>query len=174
MTLEEFKGLTGAEMCERMNKHMENHTIRGFKSGDMAFTFQQAEKALEKNGVYKINGVYRTEEEMLSYLEGKKKERDKKELSQGNIEQLIELLKPGNYERLMRLVEKYDYVSNFILREDRGIKIKTGAGEIHSTSFRIYGDTLKRWKEFTKENRAYSALDLLNTAMVEFMDKHEF
>lgn len=174
MTLEEFKGLTGAEMCEKMNKHMENHTARNFKGGDMAFSFQQAEKALTENGVYKVNGVYRTEEEMLSYLEGKKKERDKKELSQENIEQLIELLKPGNFERLMRLVEKYDFVSNFILREDRGIKIKTGTEEIRSTSFRVYGDTLERWKEFTKENRAYSSLDLLNTAMVEFMDKHAF
>ena len=172
MTLKEFKELSGAEMCEKMNRHMESHTATKFKSDDMAFSFQLAEKALAEKGIYKIGGVYRTEEEALSFFEDKKKERNKKELSQDNIEQLIKLLEPETFERLMRLAGKYDYVSSFILREDRGIKIKTGEGAIHSTSFRVYADTLQRWKEFTKENRAYSALDLLNTAMVEFMDRH--
>lgn len=172
MTLQEFKKLSGGEMCEMMNKHMESHTARNFKGSGMDFSFQQAEKALAESGVYKINGVYRTEEEMLTYLEGKKRERSKKELSQDNIEQLLILLEPDKYEKIMLLADKYDYVSNFILREDTGIKIKTGTGEIHSTSFRIYKETLERWKEFTKANKAYSALDLLNTALVEFMDRH--
>lgn len=175
MTLNEFKALPGSEMSELMNKYMENHTARNFKSADMNFTFAQAEKAMESKGVYKLGGVYRTEDEMLTFFEEKRKERNKKELSQDNIEQLLQLLEPGTFERLKSLAEKYNYVSSFILREDRGIRIKTGEEEdVRSTSFRVYGRTMDRWKAFVKENRGYTATDLLNTALLEFMDRHGF
>ena len=86
MTLDEFKAMSPAEMCEKMNKHMESHTARNFKGADMNFSLAQAEKALEEKGIYKLAGVYRTEDEMLSFFEQKQKERNKKELSQDNIE----------------------------------------------------------------------------------------
>lgn len=175
MKLNEFKSLSGAEMCELMNKHMENHTARNFKDGDMEFSLTQAEKALEEKGVYKISGVWRTEEQMMAFLEEKKKERNKKELTQENIEQLLSLLEPEKFKRLLRLLDKYDYISSFILREDRGIKIKTGDNEdSRPTSFNVYGKTMERWKEFVKENRAYTSKDLLNTALIEFMERHGF
>ena len=175
MTLKEFEGLSAEKMCELMNSHMENHTARNFKSGEMGFTFQQAEKALSQKGVYKISGVYRTEDEALSYLEEKKRERNKKVLSQEDIEHLLKLLEPETYNNLIRLASKYDYVSSYILKENRGINIKSGdSSDIHSTSFRVYRDTNERWKTFVKENRAYSALDLLNTALIEFMDRHSY
>ena len=152
MTLNEFKALPGSEMSELMNKYMENHTARNFKSADMNFTFAQAEKAMESKGVYKLGGVYRTEDEMLTFF-----------------------VEPGTFERLKSLAEKYNYVSSFILREDRGIRIKTGEEEdVRSTSFRVYGRTMDRWKAFVKENRGYTATDLLNTALLEFMDRHGF
>lgn len=175
MTLNEFKKLSGTEMCELMNKYMKNHTARNFKSGEMGFSFAQAEKTLEEMGIYKISGVYRTEEEAMSFLEGKRKERNKQELTPENIEQLLTLLEPEIYKKLITLAGKYDYVSSYILREDRGIKIKNGnEDDIRSTSFRVYGATMERWKEFVKENRAYTATDLLNTAMIEFMENHRF
>ena len=175
MTLNEFKELTGAEMCELVNRYMENHTSRNFKTGEMEFTFAQAEKALEEKGVYKISGVYRTEEEAMSFLEGKRKQRNKRELTQENIEQLLTLLEPEMYKKLITLAGKYDYVSSFILREDRGIKIKSGDNDdLRQSSFRVYGTTMDRWKEFTKQNRAYTATDLLNTALIEFMENHRF
>ena len=71
------------------------------------------------------------------------------------------------------LAEKYNYVSSYILREERNISIKTGdEDDIRSSSVRVYGETMDRWKEFVKKNRAYSATDLLNTAMLEFMERH--
>lgn len=173
MTLNDFKAMPPAEMCERMNKHMENYTARNFKNADMNFSLAQAEKALEEKGIYKLAGVYRTEDEMLSFFEKKKKERNKKELSQDNIEQLLELLKPDTFNKLKLLAEKYNYVSSYILREERGISIKTGReDDIRSSSVRVYGETMDKWKEFVKKNRAYSSTDLLNTALLEFMERH--
>ena len=173
MTLDEFKALPIAEMCEKMNKHMENHSVRNFKNADMNFSLAQAEKALEEKGIYKLAGVYRTESEMLSFFEEKKRERNKKELTQENIEQLLELLQPETFDRMKLLAEKYNYVSSYILREERNISIKTGdEDDIRSSSVRVYGETMDRWKEFVKKNRAYSATDLLNTAMLEFMERH--
>lgn len=174
MTLEEFKELSVAEMCESMNKYMENHTVRNFKSGEMDFTYTQAEKALTENGGYKMNGVFWTEEQMFAFINEKKKERNKKELSAENVEQLLELLEPKNFERLLQLCDKYDYVSNFILRENRGIKIKVGYGQVRSTSVRVYDDTMELWKKFVAENKAYSALDLMNTALIEFMERYGY
>lgn len=173
MTLDEFKAMSPAEMCEKMNKHMESHTARNFKGADMNFSLAQAEKALEEKGIYKLAGVYRTEGEMLSFFEQKQKERNKKELSQDNIEQLLELLQPETFHKLKLLAEKYNYVSSYILREEKGIRIKTGReDDIRSSSVRVYGETMDRWKEFVKQNRAYSATDLLNTALLEFMERH--
>lgn len=172
MTLEEFSNLSVAEMCDCMNKYMENHTIRNFKSTEMAFSYSQAEKVLIEKGGYKMNGVFWTEEQMLVLLEGKQKERNKKELSPENIEQLLELLEPERFMRLKQLSDKYDYVASFIFREDRGVKIKVGEGQVRSTSMRVYDDTMERWKEFTTSNKAYSALDLMNTALIEFMERH--
>lgn len=172
MTLDEFKGLSVAEMCESVNKHMENHTVRNFKNADMDFTYAQAEKVVNESGGYKVNGVFWTEDQMVAYLNEKKKERNKKELSPENIEQLLELLEPERYKRLMKLGDKYDYISSYIFREDRGIKIKVGNGQIRSTSARVYDDTMEKWKEFVAENKAYTALDLMNTALIEFMERH--
>jgi len=173
MKLNEFKELSGTEMCELMNQYMENHTARNFKSNDMEFSFVQAEKALQEKSVLKVSGVYRTEDEMLSLLQEKKKERNKRELSQENIEQLLVLLEPDKYKKLMLLAEKYDYVSSYILREDTGIKIKNTEGTgVKTTSFRIYEETLERWKAFTKQNASYKAIDLLNTALIEFVERY--
>lgn len=173
MKLDEFTKLSGTEMCEVMNQYMENHNARNFKSGDMEFSFAQAEKALKEQSVMKVSGVYRTEDEMLSMLQEKKKERDKKELSQENIEQILALLDPEKYKTLMLLSEKYSYVSNYILREDKGIKIKEVEREsVKTTSFRMCEGTLERWKEFTKQNASYKAIDLLNTALIEFMERY--
>lgn len=172
MKLNEFKKLSGIQMCERMNHHMENHTVRNFKDGDMEFTFAQAEKVLQEQDILKVSGVYRTEDEILSLLQEKKKERNKKELSQENIEQLLVLLEPDKYKKLMLLTEKYDYVSNYILRADTDVKVRGAEGTIKTTSIRVYDETLECWKKFIRENSSYKAIDLLNTALIEFMERH--
>lgn len=175
MKLDEFMKLSETKMCEVMNQHMENHNARNFKNSTMEFSLAQAEKALQARGVMKVSGVYRTEDEMLVMLQEKVKERDKKELSQENIEQILALLDPEKYKTLMLLAEKYNYVSSYILREDMGIKIKEAERDnVKTTSFRMYEETLERWKEFTKQNASYKAIDLLNTALIEFMERYSY
>lgn len=173
MKLNEFRQLSETEMCDLINQYMQNHNVRNFKNSNMEFSLAQAEKAMQEKGILKVSGVYRTEDEALSMLQEKKKERDKKSLSQENVEQLLKLLEPDKYEKLLLLVDKYNYVSNYILKEDTGIKIKDMKGmEIKTTSFRMYEGTIERWKTFTKKNAGYKAVDLLNTALIDFMERY--
>lgn len=174
MTLNDFEALPISEMAALMNRYMVKHTARNFRSAEMNFTLGQAEKAMESKGVYKFNGLYRTEEEMLNLLEQKRIERDKKELSQENIKQLLVLLEPERYEKLKSLADKYNYVASYILNEDRQLRIKSDSeDDVRPTSFRVYGKTMERWKAFVKNRRGYTATDLLNTALLEFMDRYE-
>lgn len=173
MTIDEFENLTDIEMCQKMNEYMNTHTKRNFKSQTMNFSFFQAEKAMENRGIYKFGGAYRTGSEAIELINNKEKERKKKVLTADDIEKLSEIIQPEKYERLMKLLDSYNYVSDFILNEDRGIKIRSGQPEeIHTTTVRMYDSTKKQWKEFAKAHSGYTTTDLLNTALLEYMKRH--
>lgn len=173
MKLEEFKALTDEEMCKTMNEYMDNHSKGNFKSQTMNFTFSQAEKAMEECGIYKIDGVYRTGTDAIQLIGKKEKERKKKQLSADDIDKIMVILEPENYKKLVKLLSSYNYVSDYILNEDRGIKIKAGRPEeLHTTTVRMYNSTKVQWKEFIKDHPGFTATDLLNTALLEYMSRH--
>ena len=159
-SLTDFKNMTNEEKCYFMNARMKNKSKKTFKDEEVTFTFATAEKVLKENEIYEIEGVWRTAEQAVAFFEEKKKEQDKHELSAENI------------ENLLKLSERYNYISSFILREENGIKIKVGEGSIKNTTMRVYEDTLEKWQEFTKEHKEYGVAQLLNTALVEFMERH--
>ncbi len=152
MTLDEFKAMSPAEMCEKMNKHMESHTARNFKRCGYEFFSGTSGKSVRGKGHLQAGREYTAQRaKCFLSLNKNKKERNKKELSQDNIEQLLELLQPETFHKLKLLAEKYNYMSSYILREERGIRIKTGReDDIRSSSVRVYGETMDRWKEFVK------------------------
>ena len=63
-------------------------------------------------------------------------------------------------------------MSYYILHEINDIHIRTGNGSIKQTSARVYEDTWEKWKSYTAKKKEYNALNLLNTALLEFMDHH--
>lgn len=171
-SLADFKNMTNEEKCYFMNARMKNKSKKTFKDEEVTFTFVTAEKVLKENEIYEIEGVWRTAEQAVAFFEEKKKEQDKPELSAENIENLLKLLEPDRLNVLLKLSERYNYISSFILREENGIKIKVGEGNIKNTTMRVYEDTLEKWQEFTKEHKEYGVAQLLNTALVEFMERH--
>lgn len=173
ITLEDFIKMSDNEKSDLINKHLENHTAKTFKSGDIGFTWAQADKVLSECGIYKLDGIYRTSEQAMAFLDNKNREQKKKNFTPEQIERLIELVSGDNYETLLKLANKYNYVSSFILRESRDIRIKTGNGKIKTTTFRLYEDILENWQAYCSVNKKeYSAMNLLSTALQEFMENH--
>lgn len=170
MNLSDFKALSNEEKCRFVNKRLKDYGKKGFKGGGVEFSYVSAEKALKECGIYDIDGVFMTAEQTVNFLQEKKAQ--KPTLSAEDVEKLLALLDPPRYEMLLKLSEKYNYVSSYILREDCGIKIKAGQGTVKNTTMRVYSDTLEKWQEFTSEHKEYSTLNLLNTALLEFVERH--
>ena len=172
MNLSDFKALSNEEKCRFVNKRLKDYGKKGFKGEGVEFAYVSAEKALRECGIYDIDGVFMTAEQTVNFLQEKEAEEKKPTLSAEDVEKLLALLDPSRYEMLLKLSEKYNYVSSYILREDCGIKIKAGQGAVKNTTMRVYSDTLEKWQEFTGEQKEYSTLNLLNTALLEFMERH--
>lgn len=53
------------------------------------------------------------------------------------------------------------------------IQIKDFSSEAKVTSFRVYGETLTKWKEFCSKHKKYNNQDLVSMALEEYMKKYE-
>ena len=53
------------------------------------------------------------------------------------------------------------------------IQIKDFNSEAKVTSFRVYGETLTKWKEFCSKHKKYNNQDLVSMALEEYMKKYE-
>lgn len=172
VTLKQFKNMSNEDKCVFVNGRLKEATKKDFKGENVGFSWAVADKILRDSGIYDIEGVYRTAEQAFEYLQKKKEEAALLELSRDDIAKLLKLLEPSRYDTLLKLSGKYNFVTEYILNEDRGIKIKAGDGEVKNTTMRVYEDTLEKWQRFVGEQKEYSTLNLLNTALLEFMDRH--
>lgn len=169
MKLNEFEQMTDEQKCEFINKHFENHTTKTFKTKEVDFSWSQASGIISKNkNIVKFEGRYMTKAQVAEFV---KPEPTAAELDNDEIGKLKAILEEDKYSKLLTLLDKYSYVADFIIREDRSVKIKNGSGEVKTTSMRMYADTLDKWKEYAAKSE-FSSLDLLNTALVEFMENH--
>lgn len=53
------------------------------------------------------------------------------------------------------------------------IQIKDFNSEAKVTSFRVYGETLTKWKEFCSKHKKYNNQDLVSMALEEYMKKYD-
>ncbi|MDB8806309.1 hypothetical protein PN281_14505 [Romboutsia sp. 1001216sp1] len=53
------------------------------------------------------------------------------------------------------------------------IQIKDFNSDAKVTSFRVYGETLTKWKEFCSKHKKYNNQDLVSMALEEYMKKYE-
>lgn len=80
--------------------------------------------------------------------------------------ELIDLLEP-----IKELLKKNELESNVIdvsVDELKVVKVK----DPKVRSFKIDNYTLQKWDKFTKEHNLYSVMDLVNTALLEFIEKY--
>jgi len=53
------------------------------------------------------------------------------------------------------------------------IQIKDFDSEAKGTSFRVYSETLTKWKEFCNQHKKYSNQDLVSMALEEYIEKYK-
>ena len=82
------------------------------------------------------------------------------------LSELIELLEP-----IKELLKKSELESNVIdVLQDELKVVKVEAPKVRS--FKVDKTTLEKWDMFTKENDLYSVMDLVNSALLEYINKY--
>ena len=80
--------------------------------------------------------------------------------------EVIDLLEP--IKELLKKNELEGDVIDLSVDELKVVKVK----DPKVRSFKIDKTTLEKWDKFTKKHNLYSVMDLVNTALLEFMDKY--
>lgn len=82
------------------------------------------------------------------------------------LSELIELLEP-----IKELLKKSELESNVIdVSQDELKVVKVEAPKVRS--FKVDKTTLEKWDMFTRENDLYSVMDLVNSALLEYINKY--
>lgn len=87
-------------------------------------------------------------------------------INMNKIAELIDLLEP--IKVLLKRNELENSVIDVSLEELKVIKVEVPKVR----SFKLDKTTLEKWDKFTKENNLYSVMDLVNTALLEFVNKY--
>ena len=80
-----------------------------------------------------------------------------------DIRQLIQVK-----DLLLNIIDN-DYINT---KNSKELKVIATSKDVVVRGFRIDIETLDRWNEFTKFNKLYTVMDLMNTALIEFMNKY--
>lgn len=149
MNKEDFKALSEAEKVELINERLQElkkdgQTTKLFKSEKLDFSYAFAMKEMETLG-YARNGNSFEKEVRLTEDEIRRL----KNLSYG-------------YEFVMKRTE---YQPKVIRRVNDNVT---------TTSVRMYGKVWKRWQAFANDWSIYNSVDLMATALEEYMDRHSF
>ena len=146
MKIEEFRSLEDSIKVEMVNKRLEElakdkKTTKDFKNESIDFSYTTATNEMENIGYSRKGKVFQKEIN----------------LSAKEIALLVDLAK--NYEFLMqKMTDKPDIK----LRKD---------DKINTTSVRMYAEVWGRWQEFAKEWPIYNSVDLMASALEEYMNK---
>lgn len=166
VTIDDFNKMTDIEQVDFLNEHFKCCNTKTFKNGNVDFSWYLAEKVLKK-GIKKVNDVYMTKNQIMKLLnddiEDVEPLEDNISLSGEEIINLKKILRKDNFNILLKLIDT----------SMTNIQLIKGSGEVKLTSIRIYNETWEKWKEFCKGNDEYSALDILNTALLDFMNRYE-
>lgn len=191
--MEEFK-FTGDksninDMVEFLNKGL----LQGFKVSELRNILDIGEKPLQRllkaNGYkhnQKLKAYVKTTDENLKNPPGLEKQSNNTvntNMIQSNYtdnKELIEVLSTVKEMKLMQtqFQEMYQWYKN---QTDENIidvtipefKIIKNENDTISRNLRIYIDTNKRFKEFCEKHSESKIQDILNTALIEFLNKYE-
>lgn len=149
MKIEEFRGLSEIERVDKVNERLKELKEQGlgtkqFKSEKLEFSYATAIKEMELIG-YGRNG-----------------NRFEKELKLTEHELIL----------LKNLAYNHEFVMSQ-KQEQPKVKVRPD-DQATTTSIRMYNQVWKRWQAFSQEWPIYNSIDLMASALEEFMDRHDF
>lgn len=149
MRIDEFRALTESEKVDLINKRLEdlrqkNEGTKQFKNDILEFSYATAMKEMTELGYARNGNVFEKE------------------------------IKLSEHE--VRLLKNLAYSYEFVMREqqDQPKVQKRNDDQVTTTSARVYNKVWKRWQSFCSEWSIFNAVDLLASAMENYMDKQNF
>ncbi|WCK57199.1 hypothetical protein PP175_28845 (plasmid) [Aneurinibacillus sp. Ricciae_BoGa-3] len=149
MNLDEFRALSEPQRVQLVNDRLKElkeakKGIKEFKSRSLEFSYPTAVKEMEVLGYAREKDAFVKEYKLT--------------------EQEVMMLKNLRYN--------YEFVMK---RFDDQPKVKKrNDDQPTTTSVRVYTQVWKRWQEFSKEWSIFNSIDLMASALEEFMDRHGF
>lgn len=187
MTKEEFLELDIDKKIEYLNEKLsEGKTVIRIRE-DLGIGEKNLQKIIRKNGykyfqkekryykdttnILRKNIVNERENSNLDY-------KDNTIVLQNYKEDLLEIVqaKKDIFEVINAFKENLYYKDTTKVIEvvaSNEIQIKDFNSEAKGTSFRVYVETLTKWKEFCSKHKKYSNQDLVSMALEEYMEKYE-
>lgn len=188
MTKKEFLELDIDKKIEYLNKKLsEGQTVIRIRE-DLGVGEKSLQKIIKENG-YKYNQkekrYYKEDTNVIQKNIIQEKEifnlEDKHTTNvlQNYKDDLIEIVKAK--EEIFKVINAfnennlyYKDTTNVIeVIASNEIQIKNFNSEAKVTSFRVYGETLTKWKEFCSKHKKYNNQDLLSMALEEYIKKYE-
>ena len=187
MSREEFLELDIDKKIDYLNKKLsEGQTVLSIR-GDLGIGEKFLQKIIKENGYkyhQKEKRYYKAATKIIQKDIVTDKEifdldyKDNTIILQGYKDDLLEIVKAKNeiFEVINAFKENkyYKDTTNVIeVMENNEIQIKDFNSEAKVTSFRVYGETLTKWKNFCNKHKKYNNQDLVTMALEEYMKKYK-
>lgn len=185
MTKEEFLELDIDKKIEYLNKKLsEGQTVIRIRE-DLGIGEKSLQKIIRENGYKYFQKEKRYYKENTNVLQknivNENYNLDSKDptiVLQNYKDDLLEIVqaKKDIFEVINAFKENLYYKDNTNVIEvvaSNEIQIKDFNSDAKVTSFRVYGETLTKWKEFCSKHKKYNNQDLVSMALEEYMKKYE-
>ena len=165
MTKEEFLELDIDKKIEYLNEKLsEGQTVIRIRE-DLGIGEKSLQKIIRENGYKYFQKEKRYYKENTNVLQNYKDDLLEIVQAKKDIFEVINAFKENLY---------YKDTTNVIeVVASNEIQIKDFNSEAKVTSFRVYGETLTKWKEFCSKHKKYNNQDLVSMALEEYMKKYE-
>ena len=187
MTKEEFLELDIDKKIEYLNKKLsKGQTVIRIRE-DLGIGEKSLQKIIRENGYkyfQKEKRYYKYNTNVLqkNIIQGKEifdsECKDSTIVLQNYKEDLLEIIqaKKDIFEVINAFKENLYYKDTTNVIEvvaSNEIQIKDFNIEAQVTSFRVYGETLTKWKEFCSKHKKYNNQDIVSMALEEYMKKYD-
>ena len=185
MTKEEFLKLDIDKKIEYLNKKLsEGQTVIRIRE-DLGIGEKSLQKIIRENGYKYFQKEKRYYKENTNVLQknivNENYNLDSKDptiVLQNYKDDLLEIVqaKKDIFEVINAFKENLYYKDTTNVIEvvaSNEIQIKDFNSDAKVTSFRVYGETLTKWKEFCSKHKKYNNQDLVSMALEEYMKKYE-
>lgn len=78
ITINDFVKMNDTDKCNLVNKHLQNHTQKNFKQGEIGFTFRQADKVFSECDIYIWRAHTAPANRLFNLLKTRKKNRSER------------------------------------------------------------------------------------------------